>query len=416
MRQETQQLLTRIGPETRMGALLRRYWMPLLPSVELPDGAARSVRILGEDLVVFRSTDGRLGLLEERCPHRGASLAYGCVDPKGLRCPYHGWLFDADGTCLELPAEPADSPLTDRVRARAYRVAELGGLVFAYLGPEPAPLLPRFDLFVWEDSLRDIGIAELPCNWLQIMENSVDPHHVEWLHGHYSRHVSTHLGRPAPPAYRKRHLKVGFDIFDFGIIKRRVLEGQTEADDDWRVGHPLVFPLMVRIGSRGQNVFQIRVPIDDENTRHFWYTCWRAAPGTPTTAEMPKQDVVPSFEVPWRDENGAFIVDTVPGQDVMAWVTQGRIADRTRERLGRSDAGIALLRKLLLQQLEAVERGDDPLGTVRDPKQNRIIELPQERDRFGGGAGFLDDLLTIGHARYSPILEQIKALFGTRDP
>ncbi|MEN8174166.1 MAG: aromatic ring-hydroxylating dioxygenase subunit alpha [Pseudomonadota bacterium] len=407
MNQETQDRLTRIGPGTSMGALLRRYWMPLLPSVDLQAGTARAVRILGENLAAFRTRDGQLGLLEERCPHRGCSLAQGCVEREGIRCPYHGWKFDTEGVCLELPAEPDNSPLLGRVRASAYRAAELGGLVFAYLGPEPAPLLPRFDLFVWGNVLRDIGVAELPCNWLQIMENSVDPYHVEWLHGHFFNRVAAQHGQATAPAYQKKHLKVGFDLFEYGIIKRRVVEGHTEADDDWRIGHPLIFPIMVRVGSRGQHVFQIRVPIDDEHTRHFWYTCWRPAKAT----EVPVQDVVPSYEVPWRDEQGAFIVDTIPGQDIMTWVTQGPIADRTREQLGGSDRGIALFRKLLLKQLEAMHKGKDPIGTVRDSEHNRIIELPQEQDRFGGGAAFLGDLLAVGHTRYSPILNEIKALF-----
>lgn len=408
MNQATQDLLTRIGPGTRMGALLRRYWIPLLPSIDLPAGTVRGVRLLGEDLVTFRTLDGTLGLLEERCPHRGCSLAVGCVDGKGLRCPYHGWSIAADGRCLDLPAEPSDSPLYTRLHATAYLVAELGGLIFAYLGPEPAPLLPRFDLFVWDHVLRDIGIAELPCNWLQIMENSVDPYHVEWLHGWYFSQVASQRGMRTAPAYHKRHVKIGFDMFNYGIIKRRVVAGRTEDDDDWRIGHPLIFPIMVRVGSGGQHVFQIRVPIDDEQTRHFWYTCWRP----PAGVDLPLQESVPSYQVPWRDEHGAFIVDTIPGQDIMAWVTQGAIADRTKEQLASSDRGLAILRKLLLRQVDVVQRGEDPIGLVRDPEQNRIIDLPQEGDRFGGGPAFLKDLLAVGHSRYSPILDEVRALFG----
>lgn len=409
---EQQELLTRIGPGTRMGALLRRYWMPLLPSVELGPGDVRGVRLLGENLTVFRTQDGTPGLLSERCPHRGCSLTLGCVDGSGLRCAYHGWMFAGDGRCLDLPAEPSDSLLYKRVQASAYPVVEMGGLIFAYLGPQPAPLLPRFDLFVWDDVLRDIGVAELPCNWLQIMENSVDPYHVEWLHGWYFNQVASRRGLPRAAAYHKKHIKVGFDLFDFGIIKRRVVAGRTEEDDDWRIGHPLVFPIMVRVGSSGQHVFQIRVPIDDLNTRHFWYTCWRP----PGASKAPMQQAVPSYRVPWQDERGDFIVDTIPGQDIMTWVSQGGIADRTTEQLASSDIGITLLRKLLLHQLDAVERGEDPIGVLRNPEQNGIIELPQERDRFGGGEAFLNDLLNVGHARYSPILDEIRALFGCAAP
>lgn len=404
-----QEKLTRVGPGTPMGELLRRYWLPAAPSCEVAVGTTRAVRLLGEDLVLYRDTLGRPGLIDERCPHRGTSLLAGCVDEFGLRCPYHGWLFDATGACRETPAEPEGSPLCQRVRARAYPVEELGGLLFAYLGPPPAPLLPRFDLFVWTGVLRDVGTALLPCNWLQIMENSVDPCHVEWLHGHHLAHVRASQGLPAPTHYRKRHVKIGFDLFEYGVIKRRVLEGGSEDDDDWRVGHPLIFPLMLRVGAHGQSRFQIRVPVDDTHTLHYWYACYRPPPGV----SVPAQAEVPSYRVPWRDEQGGFRLDFVDGQDIMAWVSQGAIADRTRETLGSSDRGIVLYRRLLLDQLERVRAGHDPLGVVRDPARNQVIELPQERDKFRAGAAFLAETLEMSHARYSPLREQVLSLFGT---
>ena len=198
---EQQETLTRVGAGTPAGELLRRYWFPVAASVELRAAAALPVRLLGEDLALFRTGDGALGLLDARCPHRGASLAYGVVDDCSLRCAYHGWRFDAAGTCLEVPAlRGDDARLRERARTRAYPVQELGGLVFAYLGPEPAPLLPRYDLFVWEGVLRDIGRALVPCNWLQIMENSVDPTHLEWLHGRHLGAVRGAAGLSVPPA------------------------------------------------------------------------------------------------------------------------------------------------------------------------------------------------------------------------
>lgn len=405
---EEQETLTRVGPGTPMGELLRRYWMPAGASSELAPGRTLRVRLLGEDLVLFRDRAGRAGILGERCPHRGASLAYGIVDEKGLRCPYHGWKFDVAGRCLATPAEPPASPLPNRVRARAGRVEELGGLVFAYLGPEPAPLLPRFDLFVAEGVLRDVGRAAIPCNWLQIMENSVDPHHVEWLHGEYMAHVRTERGEKPPERYRRRHVEVGFDLFEFGIVKRRVLEGGGREDDDWRIGHPLVFPIMLRVGSHLQHRFQIRVPVDDENTMHYWYSVYHP----PAGAAAPAQDEVPVYEVEWRDERGEFRLDTIDGQDVMTWVTQGRIADRTRETLGASDRGVVLLRRLLFDQIRKVAAGEDPLGTIRDPAKNRVIELPQEREKYADGAAFLAESLMLGHSRFSPIRDRILALYG----
>jgi 5,5'-dehydrodivanillate O-demethylase len=404
---ETQALLTRIGPGTRMGTLLRRYWHPVAGSSELPAGQARKVRLLGEDLVLFRAASGGLGLLEEACPHRRASLAYGEVDGEDLVCPYHGWTFAADGRCVAMPAESRQRPaLLERCRALAYRAEELGGLVFAYLGPEPVPLLPRWDLLVWEDGLRDIGEALIPCNWLQIMENSVDPTHVEWLHGHHLAWVRTSKGLTAPTHYRKHQTRIGFDRFRYGIIKRRLLEGGSEQDDDWRVGHPLLFPLMVRVGAGRQHRLQLRVPVDDTHTRHYWYACYRTAPGQDT----PKQEHIPVYEVPWRDAAGEFITDFVDGGDIMAWVTQGEIADRTREQLVASDAGIVLYRRMLLEALASVEAGRDPPGLVRDPAENRNIELPQERDKLGGGLAFVREAVAMSHVRYSPIRDRILAL------
>jgi 5,5'-dehydrodivanillate O-demethylase oxygenase subunit len=273
-----QERLVRVGPGTPMGTLLRRYWFPIAAESALRETGRLKVRLLGEDLVLVRTLDGRLGLLDDRCPHRGTSLSRGCVTPFGLRCAYHGWHFDHDGRCIELPGERTPGHVASQVRAPAYRAQSLGGLVFAYLGPEPAPLLPRYDLFVDTGVLRDIGQALVPCNWLQIMENSVDPHHVEWLHGEQLGLERARRGLPPPRYYGKRHQKVGFDLFRHGIIKRRVLIGGSEEDDDWKIGHPLIFPVTLRVGSRGAATFQIRVPVDDTTTWHVWYSCFAAPP------------------------------------------------------------------------------------------------------------------------------------------
>ncbi len=405
-----QEMLTRVGSGTPMGELLRRYWMPVAASCEVKTQSSRRVRLLCEDLVLYRDTAGRPALIEEKCPHRRASLAFGCIDGEGIRCPYHGWKFDGAGTCLETPAEPEGSTLHQRVKATTYPVEELGGLILAYLGPPPAPLLPRYDLFVWEGVLRDVGVAELPCNWLQIMENSVDPSHLEWLHGHHLAYMREKQGQPAPTHYRKKQIKHGFDLFEHGIIKRRVVEGGSEQDDDWQIGHPLVFPIMLRVGSHGQHRFQIRVPVDDTHTRHYWYACYRPAAGS----KVPIQEEIPVYEVPWQDDQGEFLLDFVDGQDIMAWVSQGPIADRTREMLGSSDQGLAVYRKLLVDQMELVRNGGDPLGVIRDPNQNQIIELPQEREKYGQGASFLAESMEMGHARYSPIKHIVRDILTAK--
>jgi 5,5'-dehydrodivanillate O-demethylase len=400
---ERQRLLTELGRGTPMGELLRRYWYPVAAESELRQQPIKGVTLLGERLVLFRDAQGRLGLLPERCPHRGTTLTHGIVDSEGIACPYHGWKFDRRGRCLEMPAEPADSPLLNRVQLPAAQVESLGGLIWAYLGPEPAPLLPRFDLFVWDNCLRDIGQAMVPCHWLQIMENSVDPHHLEHLHGKHLAYVRSQAGLSVPTHYQRRHEKVGFDLFPHGIIKRRVLAGNSEADDDWKIGHPLIFPCMLRVGSGGQHRMQIRVPIDETHTWHLWYACYR--PADPT--RQIGQTEIPLYDVPWQTPAGEHIVDFVDGQDIMACVTQGPIADRTREILGRSDEGIALLRRLLFDQMDRVARGEDPLGVIRDASANQRIDLPQEANKYGRGRAFLAESLALGHARYSPLREQI---------
>ncbi|MFG0317662.1 MAG: Rieske 2Fe-2S domain-containing protein [Planctomycetota bacterium JB042] len=405
---EDQDRLTRVGPGTPMGELLRRYWMPVAATGALAREPVVPVRILGEDLALFRDAAGRFGLVEARCPHRGASLAHGWVDGEGLRCPYHGWRFDRGGRCLDAPAAGADAPRSGAgVDVRAYPVRELGGLLFAYLGPAPAPLLPRFDALVEENALRDVGQALLPCNFLQIMENSVDPLHVEWLHGRALRDRRRRAGQDGPEHYGRRHLRIEFERFEFGILKRRVLEGDDESGDDWRIGHPLVFPVMLRVGSFRQLRLQFRVPVDDTHTRHLWYSCYRPPEGE----VLEPQGEVPLYEVPWRDERGAFRVDFVDGQDVMTWVTQGAIADRTREHLGAGDRGIVMLRSLYLEQIARVESGLDPLGVRRDPSDDRRIDLPCEREKFGRGAAHLRESLRLGHARFSPLFDRIAQLF-----
>jgi 5,5'-dehydrodivanillate O-demethylase oxygenase subunit len=406
---ERNEALTRVGAGTPMGELLRRYWYPVAIGSQLGPGDRRKVRLLGEDLALCRLSDGTTHLLEDRCPHRGAALSYGIVEPEGLRCPYHGWLFDGAGRCLEQPGEPPSAAFTGRVRARSYAVEELGGLIFAYLGPEPVPTLPRYDLFCWDDAVRDIGYATIPCNFVQIMENGVDLDHVAWLHGRLSQWLAARgLADEIPRTFSRRNREVAFETTDYGILMRRQLEGQDSAADDWSIGHPLVFPNLLRLGGGGSYGFHIRIPVDDETTWVLWYLAYR--PGDrPVTDPGP----VTCYEVPWRDENGDFLLNNVEGQDIMAWVTQGRIADRSREHLGAVDRGVIALRRMFFEQLDRVGRGEDPINVRRGPGSDKIIELPQEIEKFGTGAGFLRDLLTATQARFSPRRGEIAGRYAS---
>jgi 5,5'-dehydrodivanillate O-demethylase len=370
--------LAQVGPGTPAGELLRRYWHPVAVAGELTDEKPiKAVRILGEDLVVFRDGKGEYGLVAEHCPHRSASLAYGRVDEEGIRCPYHGWKFDRQGRCLEQPAEPPESTFKERVRQRAYPLKKLAGLLYAYLGPAPAPLLPRWDVLAREDGRRWTVIdSMLDCNWLQPMENSVDPAHLFWLHGE-SGHLVGHM-----PQYRETH---EFIRFEYGLMKRRTTPGKKPGDPPAVDQHPLVFPTILRHVSRlkqdgggYRHNLQIRVPVDDTHTQVYRVNF------LPSATERSPEDRDPPFEYcELKNRDGIYNMKLVPAQDAMAWETQGNITDRTQENLGASDKGVILFRKLLKEQIDIVRSGGEPLGVVRDPEKNRIIHFDVINERIG---------------------------------
>jgi 5,5'-dehydrodivanillate O-demethylase len=354
--------ISRVSPGSPMGDMMRRYWQPIATVEDLEREEVKAVRILGENLVLYKSTTGTYGLIQERCPHRSASLAYGIPHEDGIRCPYHGWLFNEDGKCLEMPFEDVENPeahFRDKITVDSYPVETLGGLVFTYMGPiEKKPLLPRWEWFTREDVNRSIGITHLPCNWLQCMENSMDPVHFEWLHANLINYVAKRRGEE-PLMFPAKHQKVAFDVFEYGIYKRRLLQGDDpETSPDWLIGHPVLFPNILDTGGS----YQIRVPIDDHNTLHFLYRASVVKEG-----EEPKINVA---DVPWKHDDGRLVVETVIGTDMMAWITQGPITPRHLEHLGVSDRGIILYRSILSDAIEAVERGEDPPGIVRDVEKN----------------------------------------------
>jgi 5,5'-dehydrodivanillate O-demethylase len=370
----------------------------------------KSVRLLGENLVLFRNRKGTLGLIAEQCPHRRASLLYGIPTEEGIRCPYHGWEFNGAGRCLSQPFEADNPAFRDKVGTEAYPVEELGGLLFAYLGPEPRPLLPRFAAFVAENSIRMMGKVVLPVNWLQIMENSLDPVHTEWLHGHHYEFQNEQAG--VKVAISARHEKIDFREFQFGITKHRLLEGHSEDSDDWRIGHPIVFPNLLAVGNGDPKArydsFQMRVPVDDQNTLHLWYNVYLPPEGTRIPEHLKGR--VHVYDVPFRDQRGEFITDNIDGQDMMAWVTQGTIADRSEEHLGASDKGVAMYRRVLKREMQKVQDGVDPMGVLRDPERNRCIELPTEKKKHHNSDGFAAFMLRT-HAKYSPVASDVIHLY-----
>lgn len=375
---EENEILTGVGRGTPGGEMLRRYWMPVAVSAELTDEKPiRPVRILGENLVVYRDRRGRYGLVGEQCPHRKASLAFGRVDEEGIRCPYHGWKFDCTGACLEQPAEPEEGGFKNKIKHTAYPVEKLGGLLWAYLGPEPRPLLPRWDVLVWEHGKRWIEKHELyHCNWLQPMENSVDPSHLYWLHGETAHLVGV------VDKYEEEH---NFVPFEYGIMKQRRTPGRKPGDGPQIDQHPLLFPITLRhvfrqVKTDGllRHNLQIRVPVDDAHTQVYVVFF------TPNETDHSPADRDTLWEYfPIRNEQGEYRLEHVLVQDAMAWETQGAPTDRTQEHLGVGDEGVILLRKLLREQIEIVKRGGDPLGVVRDPSKNRLIEFDVINERIG---------------------------------
>ncbi len=409
---EENERYTRVGKGTPCGELMRRYWHPIAASAQLPQHGTKPVTILGESLVLYRDRSGKLGLVEAHCPHRRGGMVFGIPEEAGIRCAYHGWLFDGTGRCLEQPYEEIVDPQStfkDRVRIGAYRVEELGGLIFAYLGPEPAPLLPRWDFFVDPGLIREIGWAVIPCNWLQCIENGVDGSHVPYLHGRFSNYVLEQLGQP----HLRRHLKnyyvkMGWELHPYGVLKTHDPEGKSGQS----VGNVLVFPYTDR---QADDSLQVRVPMDDTHTFFIWYYTF----GADGQAELGIQEKlpqdprrVPAHEVPVPevDEAGNIswkLLDNNSGQDLVMWHSQGEIADRTKEHLGRGDLGVILFRKLLDEQIRIVEEGGEPINTFRNPEANRSIDTAVEKP--GGFFGRLSDNgvnRTLGARKYSPIYRE----------
>ena len=373
---EQNERLTRVGPGTPMGELMRRYWFPVATNQELAQNPVKSVRLLGEQLTLFKDRQGRLGLLAQRCGHRSVDLRHGIPEQEGLRCPYHGWMYDTTGQCIDQPAEDPAHAFKDRVKIAAYPVEELGGLIWGYLGPAPAPLLPRWELFAYDNVFRVVGTTDLPCNWLQCQENSVDTVHTEYMHGHFGVYSMERLGIDDPAVVSRfqrfkdrHHIKIDFKRNRYGIQKYRITTGQTEEAGSWTIGHPLVFPNYVLIGQSGYKEFQIRVPVDDTHTWHLSYHVYFPGPGV----EVPEQTTIPTFEVPIRD-----LPDYVLGQDIVAWPSQGPITDRSVERLAETDRGLIMFRKMLEEQIKVVEDGGEPINVFRDPEENRFLDLPME--------------------------------------
>lgn len=393
---EDNERLVRVGRGTPAGELFRRYWQPACLSSELPeaDGAPVRVGLLGESLVAFRDTDGRVGLVDAFCPHRRAPLFFGRNEERGLRCVYHGWKFDVAGHCLDIPSEPVSGPMTATARLKAYPTVEKAGIVWAFLGPaEAMPAPPDFEWMRAPASHRYVSKTYEACNYLQALEGGLDTAHSSYLH-------NLKLGDTDQLRQRDRAPRLDVERTDYGYYY--VSTRQAGADGTYvRLYHYVMPSQQMRGGIRGiarRNEVpkldgHIWVPIDDERTNVYNWA-YAADAATPITEELREafetssgrgqDDLIPGTFMLKRNPSNDYLIDrrlqkteTFTGiegintQDFAIQEGMGPIVDRSQEYLGSTDRAIVTLRHQLLEAMAAVARGEPARGA--DPRTHRGI-------------------------------------------
>jgi phenylpropionate dioxygenase-like ring-hydroxylating dioxygenase large terminal subunit len=380
-------LLTRVGQGTPMGELYRRFWLPVLRADELPEPDCTPVRltVLGEDLVAFKDSTGRVGVLDERCPHRLASLFWGRNEDGGLRCVYHGWKWDVEGNCLDVPNAPEGESYKDKIHAyAAYPAVERGGLIWAYMGPkESVPPVPDFELNAVPASHRYISKMFIGGNWMQGLEGDIDSSHVSFLHSRLdtgSRDVLTAMNRAQGAMYVDKTPRWDLKETDYGIM----LAAQRNGEGDtyyWRVNQ-WSMPSFTMIAARpGTPIhFQVRVPVDDEH-QIYYRIIWH--PTRALTEEELRDaresgvnfpEIIPGTFQPRENRSNNYLIDreaqrtssftgikSIPAQD---WAVQehqgGPILDRSLEHLVSADSAIIAVRGRLLKALREFQEGTEP--------------------------------------------------------
>ncbi len=368
---EQNDLLTRTGRGTPMGDLMRRYWIPVLLSdeVPLPDCPPVQVRILGEDLVAFRDSRGRVGLLDEHCSHRGTSLFYGRNEECGLRCIYHGWKYDVEGNVLDTPAEPAGSTFRDRVKHPAYPTHEAAGLVFAYMGPEEKQ--PVFPNYVWAAlPAAHINVTKSiqDCNYLQGVEGECDSTHLTFLHRFFNEHD------PRRPQLEHPVREYTIEETDFGL--RLVAVREPEPERSYVRVSSIVLPTYCWIPGSTKSVHTY-TPIDDEHSWRINLNYQVEAPFDQNGRRLQEPWFGPDFRK-LRNKDNHYLVDRERQKtenftglgpnfvihDSMATESMGALFDRSREHLGVSDKAVIAMRRYLIDVVHAFQRGSEPPGLV----------------------------------------------------
>jgi len=383
--------IPRVGPGTPAGKWFRRYWLVVGTVHELHD-IPQAVKVLGEELVLFRDNAGQIGLLGEHCPHRGTSLEYGDIEDGGLRCPYHGWLFDVHGRCLEMPAEPKDSKFCQKVKHTSYPVRESGGLIFAYMGPDQAnpPPLPQYAPLLDRGGQRQVEpVRHAEYNWFNFFENSADPAHVCILHRHagygqqsWGDHFFSYTDMP----------HVEFVEMDYGMKVVMTKPGPrpgTEFVDEMSLALPSIVQVgdtefvhakmdaaaLINQGSRCEH-WMFVTPKDDD---HFMLFTVDNYLGPVTNffeklkemraKETPIEEVKPYDKRKYMPYKG-----NVRKEDIMTQGTQGLLGERS-EQLGVSDRGVIKFRKIVLDAIETAIAGGTPKGMVVSKNANAVVHL-----------------------------------------
>ena len=381
---EQNKLVTEVENGSPCGRLLRNYWQPAALTEELTSfRAAKAVRIFGEDLVVFRDEEGNYGLIDRACPHRGADLCYGRLEDGGIRCPFHGWLFDVDGQCLDQPAEPEGSKFNTKIKIKAYPCVERNGIIFTYMGEGPPPSLPEIDCLQAPDAHSFAFKGYLECNWLQATEVGIDPSHASYLHRYLEDHDPEYglqfAGKSGEGVlnvtavlreYNRPNIEIENTEFGMRLLTTRDIDKDTM---HVRVTN-LVFPNLIVIPMTNDMVIsQWHVPIDD--THSWWYamfTSYEKEVDKETMGEQrrdlytfpdyrPKINKINNYG--YDPEEQRTKTYTGMGMDINVhdqWAVEspGAIFNRENEHLGAADKGIIRFRKVLIKSIAEVMEGN----------------------------------------------------------
>jgi nitrite reductase/ring-hydroxylating ferredoxin subunit len=385
LKPEENELVTRVGPGTPMGNTLRRYWMPALLSSELPqpDSDPIRVRLLGEDLIAFRDTHGSVGLIQNNCPHRGASLFFGRNEEAGLRCVYHGWKFDLTGQCVDMPNEPAESDFRTKVRAVAYPTAEKAGLVWTYMGPpESQPVVPDMEWTRAPEGHTWVSKTFENCNYLQAMEGGLDTSHSSFLHRDLSREGL------ANPRARSTAPKLEVLNTDYGYMYASIRPLPQDKQNFVRVYHYVMPFYQLRAGGApntvGNTDGHMWVPIDDTTCWAWNFHCSHAGPMAYDDWQryehhmgrgLAEDFIAGTFKLKANASNDYLLsrerqktvnytgIEGTNTQDFAVQESMGPIYDRSQEHLGSADTAIIQMRRLLIQATVDVAEGRDPVGS-----------------------------------------------------